>query len=236
MFQEIQRTLYIVATPIGNLADITLRALETLKLADAILCEDTRVTSKLLARYEIHKPLVACHEHTDERRLAQIVERLRGGENLAFVSDAGTPGLSDPGNKLVALAIAAGIAVVPIPGVSALAAIVSVAGIDMREFLFLGFPPHKKGRQTFFKTVAASEMPVIYYESPHRVMKNLEMLAEYAPASLDESRREMRVVIGRELTKMFEEIIRGTIGEAREYFTAHPEKVKGEFVIIAYKN
>jgi len=228
MFQEIQRTLYIVATPIGNLADITLRALETLKLADAILCEDTRVTSKLLARYEIHKPLVACHEHTDERRLAQIVERLRGGENLAFVSDAGTPGLSDPGNKLVVLAIDAGANVVPIPGVSALATIVSVAGIDMREFVFLGFPPHKKGRQTFFKTVATSEMPVIYYESPHRVIKNLEMLVDFAP--------KMRVVIGRELTKMFEEIIRGTIGEAREYFAAHPEKVKGEFAIIVYKD
>ena len=244
MFQEIQRTLYIVATPIGNLSDITVRALETLKAADAILCEDTRVTSKLLARYEIHKPLVACHEHTDERKLSQIIGRLREGEKLAFVTDAGTPGLSDPGNKLVELAIAAGIAVVPIPGVSALAAIVSVAGIDMREFLFLGFPPHKKGRQTFFKTVAASEMPVIYYESPHRVMKNLAMLVEYAPAGLAarfaesrrESRREMRVVIGRELTKMFEEIIHGTIGEAREYFAAHPEKVKGEFVIIAYKN
>ncbi|MFZ2299513.1 MAG: 16S rRNA (cytidine(1402)-2'-O)-methyltransferase [Candidatus Moraniibacteriota bacterium] len=221
-------TLYIVATPIGNLSDITLRALETLKAVDAILCEDTRVTGKLLARYEIRKSLVSCHEHTDGRKLEQIVGRLKSGENLAFVTDAGTPGLSDPGNRLVELALAAGIVVVPIPGVSALGAIVSVAGIDMREFLFLGFPPHKKGRQTFFKSVAASEMPVIYYESPHRVMKNLELLSEYAP--------EMKVVIGRELTKMFEEIIRGTIGEAREHFAAHPDKVKGEFVIIAYKD
>ncbi len=220
--------LSIVATPIGNLADITLRAIETLKSVDAILCEDTRVTSKLLARYEIRKPLVACHEHTDERRLAQIIERLRAGENLAFVSDAGTPGLSDPGNRLVELALAADIPVVPIPGVSALGAIVSVAGIDMREFVFLGFPPHKKGRQTFFRSVAASEMPVVYYESPHRVMKNLKMLAEYAP--------DMRSVIGRELTKMFEEIIRGTIEEATAYFASHPEKIKGEFVIIAYKD
>lgn len=220
--------LFIVATPIGNLSDITLRALETLKSADAILCEDTRVTAKLLARYQIQKPLVACHEHTDDRKLTQIIGRLEKGENLAFVTDAGTPGMSDPGNKLVSFAAAAAVPIVPIPGVSALSALVSVAGIDMREFVFLGFPPHKKGRQTFFKSVAVSEIPNIYYESPHRVMKNLELLSEYAP--------EIRVVIGRELTKLFEEIIRGTIGEAREYFAAHPEKIKGEFVIIAYKD
>lgn len=219
-------TLHIVATPIGNLSDITLRALETLKAADAILCEDTRVTGKLLARYEIRKPLVSCHEHTEERKLGQIIARLEKGESFAFVSDAGTPGLSDPGNRLVELAIAAGVSVVPIPGASALGAIVSVAGIDMREFLFLGFPPHKKGRQTFFKAVAASGIPVIYYESPHRVMKNLALLLESAP--------EMRVVIGRELTKMFEEIIRGSVNEALAYFTEHPEKVKGEFTVIAY--
>lgn len=219
-------TLHIVATPIGNLSDITLRALETLKAADAILCEDTRVTGKLLARYEVRKPLVSCHEHTEERKLAQIIGRLSQGENLTFVSDAGTPGLSDPGNRLVELAIAAGVSVVPIPGASALGAIVSVAGIDMREFLFLGFPPHKKGRQTFFKAVAASGIPVIYYESPHRVMKNLGLLATLSP--------EMRVVIGRELTKMFEEIVRGGVDAAIAYFTEHPEKVKGEFTVIAY--
>ncbi|MEK9151622.1 MAG: 16S rRNA (cytidine(1402)-2'-O)-methyltransferase [Patescibacteria group bacterium] len=224
---QIAGILYIVATPIGNLSDITLRALETLKAVDAILCEDTRVTGKLLARYEIRKSLVSCHEHTDGRKLEQIVGRLKSGENLAFVTDAGTPGLSDPGNKLVSLAAAAEVPIVPIPGVSALSALVSVAGIDMREFVFLGFPPHKKGRQTFFKKIAASEIPAVYYESPHRVMKNLDLLSEYAP--------EIRMVIGRELTKVFEEIIRGTIGEAKAYFAAHPDKVKGEFVIIAYK-
>lgn len=219
-------TLYIVATPIGNLSDITLRALETLKSADAILCEDTRVTGKLLAHYAIRKPLVSCHEHTDERKLSQIIGRLQKGERLVFVSDAGTPGLSDPGNRLVELAIAAGIPAVPIPGASALAAIVSVAGINMQEFIFRGFPPHKKGRETFFKAVAASEVPVVYYESPHRVVKNLELLMKFAP--------EKKAVIGRELTKMFEEIIRGSIEEGLQYFTAHPEKVKGEFTIIVY--
>ena len=219
-------TLFSVATPIGNLSDITLRALETLKSVDAVLCEDTRVSGNLLKHFGIQKPTLSCHEHTDERKLAQIIARLQQGESFAFVSDAGTPGLSDPGNRLVELAIGAGVSVIPIPGVSALGAIVSVAGIDMREFLFKGFPPHKKGRQTFFTALAASEVPIVYYESPHRVLKNLDLLATLAP--------DMRVVLGRELTKMFEEIIRGNVGEALAYFTAHPEKVKGEFTIIAY--
>lgn len=219
-------TLFIVATPIGNLGDMTLRALETLKAVDAILCEDTRVTSRLLAHYEIKRPLVSCHEHTDDSKLKQLIERLEQGESLAFVSDAGTPGLSDPGNKLVSLALESDIAVVPIPGVSALATLVSVAGIDMREFAFLGFPPHKKGRETFFRKVAAAEMPVMYYESPHRVLKNLELLASFASGK--------RVIIGRELTKLFEEMVRGTIEEALTYFSEHPEKVKGEFVVIVF--
>ena len=218
--------LYIVATPIGNLSDITLRALDTLKKVDAILCEDTRVTGKLLKHFDIHKPTVSCHEHTDERKLTTIVERLQNGENFAFVSDAGTPGLSDPGNRLVAVAILAGITVIPIPGASALGALVSVAGIDMREFVFKGFPPHKKGRETFFKAVVASELPTVYYESPHRVLKNLTLLQKFAPA--------MKVVIGRELTKIFEEVVRGNVAEALRYFTEHPEKVKGEFTIITY--
>ena len=219
-------TLFIVATPIGNLGDITLRALETLRDADVVLCEDTRVTGKLLAHFEIRKPLVSCHEHTDDTRLAALITRLMQGENLAFVSDAGTPGLSDPGNKLVSLALEAGVSVIPIPGVSALATLVSVAGIDMKEFIFLGFPPHKKGRETFFKQVGASEIPVIYYESPHRVMKNLELLQSVAPLK--------RIILGRELTKLFEEVVRGTVGEVWQYFTEHPEKVKGEFVVIVY--
>ncbi|MBP6975876.1 MAG: 16S rRNA (cytidine(1402)-2'-O)-methyltransferase [Candidatus Moranbacteria bacterium] len=219
-------TLFIVATPIGNLGDMTLRALETLKSVDSILCEDTRVTSRLLAHYEIKRPLVSCHEHTDDSKLKQLIERLEQGESLAFVSDAGTPGLSDPGNKLVSLALESDIAVVPIPGVSALATLVSVAGIDMREFAFLGFPPHKKGRETFFRKVAAAEMPVMYYESPHRVLKNLELLASFASGK--------RVIIGRELTKLFEEMVRGTIEEALTYFSEHPEKVKGEFAVIVF--
>lgn len=223
---NVSGTLFMVATPIGNLSDITLRALETLKAVDAILCEDTRVTSKLLKHYAIKKPTRACHEHTDDRELAQIVSRLKRGEQLAFVTDAGTPGLSDPGNRLVARALQAAIPVVPIPGVSALGALLSVAGIDMREFVFKGFPPHKKGRQTFFQSVATSAVPVLYYDSLHRVHKNLELLASLAP--------EKHIVLGRELTKMFETVVRGGIGDVLRHFTAHPQQAKGEFVVIAY--
>lgn len=219
-------TLYVVGTPIGNLSDITLRALETLKAVDFILAEDTRVTKKLLMKYEIAVSVYSAHEHTEAKKLESFLARIEAGESAAVVTDAGTPGLSDPGNVLVSLALARGIAVVPIPGVSAVAALVSVAGIDMREFTFLGFPPHKKGRETYFKRVAGSELPVMYYESPHRLMKNLELLLSLAP--------EKQIIIGRELTKMYEEIVRGSVTDAITYFTEHPEKVKGEFSVIVY--
>ena len=218
--------LYIVATPIGNLGDITLRALETLKQVDLILSEDTRVTKKLLSHYQISTPTLSCHEHTEKGKLAQIIARLKRGESMALVTDAGTPGLSDPGNVLVFLALEGGVSVVPIPGVSALATLVSVAGIDMREFVFKGFPPHKKGRETFFKQVAGSEIPVMYYESPHRVIKNLELLQRFAP--------ERKIILGRELTKLFEEVVRGSIAEVLTHLQSDPNKTKGEFVIITY--
>lgn len=219
-------TLFVVATPIGNLGDMTVRALDTLKSVDLVLSEDTRVTKKLLTHFDIATPTLSCHEHTEKGKLAQIVARLQSGESMALVTDAGTPGLSDPGNVLVSLALEAGITVVPIPGVSALATLVSVAGIDMREFTFLGFPPHKKGRETFFKGIAASEIPVMYYESPHRVIKNLELLQSLAP--------EKKIILGRELTKMFEEVVRGGVGEVLTHLQSDPNKTKGEFVIIAY--
>lgn len=218
--------LYLVGTPIGNLGDITLRVLETLKSVDLILSEDTRVTKKLLSHYQITTPTLSCHEHTERGKLAKVIERLKTGESMALVTDAGTPGLSDPGNVLVSLALEAGIGVVPIPGVSALATLVSVAGIDMRQFTFLGFPPHKKGRETFFKQVAASEMPVMYYESPHRVIKNLELLQTLSI--------EKKIILGRELTKMFEEVVRGSIAEVLAHLQSDPNKTKGEFVIIVH--
>lgn len=219
-------TLYIVGTPIGNLEDITLRALSILKAVDVVLCEDTRVTRKLLTKFEISKPTLSFHEHSDTKKFEAVLQRLEQGENIALVTDAGTPGVSDPGNALVQFVRRAGYAVVPIPGVSAVATLISVAGEDMSQFVFHAFPPHKKGRQTFFKNLLAGTMPSVYFESPHRLLKNLELLSELAP--------ERRMLVGRELTKMFESIIEGTIGEVRKYFFEHPEKIKGEFTIILF--
>lgn len=218
--------LYIVATPIGNLGDITLRALETLKKADLIACEDTRVARKLLDRYEIKTSVTSFFQHSKAPKISQIIGVLKSGKNVALVTDAGTPGISDPGNKLVEQAILENIAVMPIPGASALTALISVAGIDMQKFIFLGFPPHKKGRETFFKEVIAQNYPVVYYESPYRVIKNLELLEKLGA--------EKNIILGRELTKMFEEIARGKAEEVLKYFTENPGKVKGEFTIIVY--
>ncbi|MDP3785222.1 MAG: 16S rRNA (cytidine(1402)-2'-O)-methyltransferase [bacterium] len=205
-------TLYVVATPIGNLKDITLRALEVLKSVDIILAEDTRVTRKLLSRYGISKQVLRYLPNRNYERF----------QNIALVTDAGTPGVSDPGLKLVQSLSARGFKIIPIPGPSALSTIVSVSDIDLSEFVFLGFPPHKKGRQTFFKRAAASEVPVIIFESPHRILKTLK---EFRSAA-----GERRVNIGRELTKIYEEIFRGKISEALEYFKG--ERVRGEFVLV----
>jgi 16S rRNA (cytidine1402-2'-O)-methyltransferase len=233
--------LYIVATPIGNLGDITLRALETLEKVDIIACEDTRVTSKLLNHYSIKKPLVSYHQHSRITKVDYLIGELKDGKNIALVTDAGTPGISDPGNMLIAKLLNCQIAVIPIPGSSSLTALASAAGIDMQKFVYFGFPPHKKGRETFFKEVANFKIPVIYFESPHRVIKNLELLsviASEAKQSRDchglRPRKDTHVIIGRELTKMFEEIIRGNVEEVLGYFEKNPGKIKGEFVIIVY--
>jgi len=216
--------LYIIATPIGNLEDITLRALRILKEVDLVACEDTRVTSKLLTHYNISKPLTSLHQHSGKESFAKIIEKLKNGENVAYTSDAGTPGISDPGNKLVEEVLNENIVVIPIPGASALTALVSASGIDMQSFVFLGFPPHKKGRETFFKKVAAQDLPVAYFDSPHRVIKNLELLEKFSETK--------KIIIGRELTKMFEEIVRGNIADIKKYFETNPGKMKGEFVAI----
>lgn len=226
-------TLYIVATPIGNLDDMTLRAIWALKNADVIACEDTRVTRKLLDHYEITTPTSQLYQTQKSHgatkpspRVEYFLEQLLAGKKVALVTDAGTPGIADPGNRLVAAALENNIPVVPIPGVSALATLISVSGIDMTQFSFLGFPPHKKGRETFFKNLVALEYPAIYFDSVHRVLKNLELLQSLAP--------ERKVILGRELTKMFEEIVRGSADEIIKYFSEHADKVKGEFVIIVY--
>lgn len=211
--------MYILATPIGNLEDITLRALRTLRETDVIYAEDTRVVAKLLAKYEIQKPVHRLDSIKELKRIEEIVERLQGGENIAFVSDAGTPGISDPGGRLVAGVRAAGGRVVTIPGASSLTAALSIAGLDSSEFTFLGFLPQKKGRATALKTLLAHEGVTVLFESPHRILKLLSELGD------------CQVVIGRELTKIHEEVLTGT---AREVAASLVERdaVRGEFVVI----
>ncbi len=220
--------LYIVGTPIGNLGDITLRALETLKSVDLVLCEDTRVTKKLLSHYGISVPTMSYHANSKLSKQDKIIDMLREGKSLALVSDAGTPAISDPGVMLVKEAKEAlgdELKVVPIPGASALVSAVSVSGIPSPQFIFYGFLPHKKGRETIFKEIGESKKTSVFYESPHRIMKTLESLKSHVS-------EDRKICIGRELTKMFEEIVNGSPEEVYNYFSKNPDKVKGEFVVI----
>ncbi len=228
---EAELKFFVVATPIGNLGDITFRAIETLKNVDLILCEDTRVTKKLLNRYEIQKKLLSYHQKSKLKKIEEIISRLKKGENMALVTDAGTPGISDPGNKLIEEIrnqLGNEIDIIPIPGASALSTLLQVAGIDVSNFSFFSFPPNKKGRQTFFKKVLDSDIPVVFYESPYRFIKNLKLLQELA----QEKSANPEIIVGRELTKMYEEVRTGSIEEVLDYYKNNPEKIKGEFVII----
>lgn len=217
----------MVATPIGNLEDITLRALRVLKEASVIACEDTRVTKKLLARYDIHTPVIAFHANSGEKGFAKIVELLEQGKHVALVSDAGTPGVSDPGLELVSVVRekVADVRIDAIPGASALAAALSIAGLRAASFTFYGFLPLKKGRETLFKEIAASERASVFYESPHRILKALEALAGLLP-------EVRRVGVFRELTKMHEEAIVGSATEVLARVMSDPNKQRGEFVVI----
>ena len=215
--------LSIVATPIGNLKDVTHRAVETLAECQLVVCEDTRVTSKLLAAYKIAKPLWALHEHSKSGQIEKVIGEIRRGKHVAYVSDAGTPGVNDPGGKLVEAAYDAGVAVEPIPGPSALTAAISVCGFPMDEFSYLGFAPHKKGRATFFKSVAENPHPTLFFESTHRIQKAIGELE----TALDPRRL---IFIGREMTKLHETLYRGTISEVSARLG--DTSTKGEFVII----
>ena len=220
--------LYIVATPIGNLEDITLRALRILKEVDLILCEDTRQTRKLLDRYGINAPTQSYHQHSKLQKIEQIIELLKNGKNLALVSDAGTPAISDPGGKLVEEVVKAlgdGAAVIPIPGPSAVTAAASISGLPTDKFLFMGFPPHKKGRNKFFQKIAAADETVVFYESPYRILKSLNELRGAAG--------ERPIVVCRELTKMFETIYRGSVSEVISKLQSGT--IKGEFVVVVGK-
>lgn len=228
-------TFSIVSTPIGNLEDITLRALKVLGSAAIILCEDTRVTRRLLSRHGLKTPTLSYHAHSGPGRMKEITALLSQGKNVALVTDAGTPGIADPGAELVAMlrealreGIAAGqVKIESIPGPSALTAALSIAGLTGSDFTFLGFLPHKKGRETLFKEIAASGRTIVFYESPHRILKTLNSLEEHLGQSSGK-----KVVVCRELTKVFEEVVSGTAAEVKEYFEARPDKVRGEFVVI----
>ncbi|MBU1119341.1 16S rRNA (cytidine(1402)-2'-O)-methyltransferase [Patescibacteria group bacterium] len=217
-------TLYVVATPIGNLSDITFRAVETLKIVDFVLAEDTRHSAKIFSRYDIQTKLVPFHSHTSEGRLKKIVEEVKNAESVALVSDAGTPLVSDPGVLFVSALIKEGIDVVPIPGPSAVISALSVSGFPSHQFTFYGFIPHKKKRVTILREIAASPKTAIFYESPHRILKTLAQLVDYC----EETRQ---VVIGREMTKKFEEYLRGTVHDVSEEL-AKRDKVKGEITVV----
>lgn len=217
--------LFVVATPIGNLADLSERAKNTLATVDAILCEDTRVTGKLLFLIGLKKPLISYHQHSDQRKVEEILSLLEDGKSLALVTDAGTPGISDPGGKLVEAVVArfgSEVVISPIPGPAAVIAALSISGFPADEFLFLGFPPHKKGRQKFFDRVAAAKSTVVFYESTHRILKTI--------AELGAKINERPLVVGRELTKLHETIYRGTAGEVTEQMKNG--SIKGEFVVV----
>jgi len=232
IYHNFMSKLYIVATPIGNLEDITLRALRILTEVDYVLCEDTRITQKLLNHYQIKAKTISYHQHSRVFRVEQILSLLKKGNNLALVSDSGTPGISDPGGKLVREVVdkmGERVQVESVPGPSAVAAALSVSGLPTDKFVFLGFPPHKKGRQKFIKNIFNFDFPAMVYESKHRIAKFLQELA-----GVDDS---VYVVIARELRKMHETIYRGEHDQILKNIKEDKEalKEKGEFVIIIKK-
>lgn len=218
--------LSVVATPIGNLEDITLRALRTLKEADVVACEDTRVTKKLLSHYRLHTPTVSFHANSGEKGFEKIIKLLDEDKHVALVSDAGTPGVSDPGLQLVSVVRERlpETKVETIPGASSLSAALAIAGLKVPSFVFYGFLPQKKGREKLFAAIAADERASIFLESPHRIMKALESLVAAAPTR--------RMGLYRELTKLYEEALVGTPQELLDQLLAVPEKQRGEFVVI----
>ncbi len=221
--------LYLVATPIGNLGDITLRALDVLKRADRIACEDTRQTQKLLNHFGIATPTVSYHQHNERQRASELIEALKAGGRIALVSDAGMPGISDPGNWLVSESIAAGIAVIPIPGANAALSALVASGLPAGEFHFVGFLPEKSGaRRTRLEELAAEARKalrtLIFYEAPHRILDTLADLESVWGTQL-------RVVAARELTKIHEEFLRGTVADVRRMLAAR-DRIRGEFTLL----
>jgi len=214
--------LYIIATPIGNLGDLTVRAKETLESVDLVACEDTRHSSILLKHYSINKPRVSFHGHSGQAKVDKIMDYLKNGDDVGLISDAGTPGISDPGYVLIQAALEENIEVIPIPGASAVITALCASGLPTDKFLYLGFLPVKKGRQTLFKKIAESEHTVVFYESPHRLRKTLTQLKDHLSP-------DAKVVVAKELTKIYETYYRGNLDDVLEKI---PEKPKGEYVIM----
>jgi 16S rRNA (cytidine1402-2'-O)-methyltransferase len=229
MSEELAPGLYLVATPIGNLGDITLRALDVLKNADRIACEDTRQTQKLLNHFAISTPTTSYHAHNERQRAAELIESLKAGARIAVVSDAGMPGISDPGSWLVTAAIAAGVTVIPIPGPNAALSALIASGLSTEQFYFIGFLPEKAGaRRTRLEELAAQQRDsaetIIFYEAPHRIVDTLSDLESvFGPA--------LRVVAARELTKLHEEFLRGTVADIRRDLVAR-DRIRGEFTLL----
>lgn len=215
--------LFIVPTPIGNLEDITFRAIRVLKEADAILAEDTRVTSKLLRHFEIENKLISHHQHNEHKTTERIVDEIESGMTYALVSDAGTPAISDPGFLLSRACVEKGIEVDCLPGATAFVPAIVNSGFPCEKFQYIGFMPHKKGRQTIAKQIAEEKMTTVLYESPHRILKTLKLFSEF----LQENRQ---ISISREISKKFEETVRGTANELTTHFEANAPR--GEFVVV----
>ena len=220
-------TLYIVPTPIGNLEDMTLRAIRILKGVNLVLCEDTSVTQKLFNHYDIDTSTSVFFAQTKLKNIEKILKMLDEGSQIALVSDAGTPTISDPGVLLVdrVRTELPDVKIVSLPGASAITTALSSSGISSAQFLFLGFLPHKKGRETLFKEIAESKRTIVFYESVHRIEKTLESLSEHLS-------EERKIAIARELTKIHEELVRGSAKEVRNYFGKKRDKIRGEFVVI----
>jgi 16S rRNA (cytidine1402-2'-O)-methyltransferase len=217
--------LYLVPTPIGNLEDITLRAIRVLEEVDGILAEDTRNSGQLLKHLNISKPLYSHHAHNEHTGVPGVIKMLKEGKSLALISDAGTPGISDPGYLLVKACLDNGIEVESLPGATAFVPALVNSGFPTDRFVYEGFLPHKKGRQTRWKALAEEERTIVLYESPHRLVKALEQIIEFIST-------DRLVMVGREISKLHEQMVRGTATEVLAYFVAHPDKVRGEIVIV----
>src|SRR5687768_5184759 len=224
MSKEEKTSLYLVPTPIGNLSDITLRALEVLKSADLILAEDTRTSGHLLRHYDISRPMQSFHNFNEHRIVEMLLERMTKGEVMALISDAGTPGISDPGFLIARACVQAGLLIECLPGPTAFVPALIKSGLAADRFVFEGFLPLKKGRQTLLTKLAEEERTMIFYESPHRLLKTLQQFAEYFGA-------ERKISVSRELTKIYEETVNGSVQEVIQHF--QKKEVKGEIVIVA---